>query len=232
MDCEVRCKGSTIILSLVAFLLPLCAVPIVAQTTPKSIVLTDKSNVPSEDILRSMRKKCPNVSITNDGTKSDYALEAIRTKTRQGLRITADVGFDLTLFDHDGHTVRSASTDSLGSATKQICHAMKTSVMFEVVDTQNLTQSSDTRGDTSGGLVGTIANSSAGRRTHTDSSTMNVIVNGEHALLDCYERAAGCATLGPGKYYGEIRGDGIWVDYRMPVTHEPVRNHYKIAGSW
>jgi hypothetical protein len=104
--------------------------------------------------------------------------------------------------------------------------------MIEVVDTQNLTQSSDVRRDTSGGVVGAIVNSATGRRTQTDSATISVIVKGEHALLDCYEHSTGCATLGPGKYYGGMRGDGIWVNYRMPLTHEPVRSHYKIAGSW
>lgn len=77
-----------------------------------------------------------------------------------------------------------------------------------------------------------VVNSATGRRTHTDTSNIYVIVNGEHALLDCYERRTGCATIGPGKYYGEQNGDGIWVSYRMPITHESMRNHYKIAGSW
>jgi hypothetical protein len=104
--------------------------------------------------------------------------------------------------------------------------------MVEVVDTQNLTQSTDTRGDTSGGVIGTVVNAATGRNTHTDSASLNVIINGEHALLDCYERATGCSTIGPGKYYGERKDDGIWVSYQMPITHKPVRNHYKIAGSW
>lgn len=208
------------------------AIPMAAQDTPKSIALTDKSNIPGEDISKSLRKGCPNTSITTDATKSDYTLEAIRRKSRQGLRIVPDVSFDLTLFDRDGRTFRGASTDSLGSAVKDLCRAIKTSVLVEVVDTQNLTQSSDTRGDTSGGAVGAIVNSTTGRRTHTDASTIYVIVNGEHALLDCYERRTGCSTIGPGKYYGERDGDGIWVNYQMPITHTPVRNHYKIAGSW
>lgn len=52
------------------------------------------------------------------------------------------------------------------------------------------------------GTVWTVVNGTTGRRTHTDTSTIYVIVNREHALLDCYERRTGCATLGPGKYYG------------------------------
>jgi hypothetical protein len=69
-------------------------------------------------------------------------------------------------------------------------------------------------------------------RTQIDESSIYVIVNGEHALLDCYERRTGCSTIGPGRYYGELKGDGIWVSYRMPITHQPIHNHYKLAGSW
>ena len=218
-------------LKLFACLILLSAL-LAAQTTPKSIALTGKSNVSSDDILKSMRSKCPNVSIVNEAAKSDYTLDAIRTKARQPLGIVPEVSFDLTLFDRDGQTFYSASTESLGGAAKGLCHAIKTFLMVDVVDTENLTQSADVRGDTSGGAARAVVNSTTGRRTHTDSATIKVIVNGEHALMDCYERSTGCATLGPGKYYGELRGDGIWLTYRMPLTHEQVRNHYKIAGSW
>jgi hypothetical protein len=207
--------------SLLAYLILLFAVPLSAQDAPKSIALTDKSDVPAENISKILRKECPNVSITSDVTKSDFTLDAI--------------GVTLTLFDRDGKIVRSSSGTSiyfLDNAVKDLCHTIKTSVMVEVVDTQNLTQSQDTRGDTSGGAVGAIVNGTTGRRTHTDSSTIYVIVNGEHALLDCYERRKGCGTIGPGKYYGEQDGDGIWINYQMPITHKPVRDHYKIAGSW
>ncbi|HTU43097.1 MAG TPA: hypothetical protein VMF10_15420 [Candidatus Aquilonibacter sp.] len=40
----------------------------------------------------------------------------------------------------------------------------------------------------------------------TDTSSIYVVVNGEHALLDCYERRTRCATMGPDKYYGELEG--------------------------
>lgn len=204
-----------------AGLVVLSAISVAAQNTPKAIVLMDKSDVPAKEISKSLRRQCPNVSITNDVAKSDYTLEA-------------DPGiFDLTLFDRDGKTVRnSTSTISLDKPVKDICHAIQTAVVVEVVDSQRLTQSQDTRGDTRGGIAGTIVNSQTGRRTHTDTSTLYVIVKGEDALLDCYERRTGCATIGPGKYYGELDGDGIWVNYEMPVTHAQVRNHYKISGSW
>jgi hypothetical protein len=206
--------------SLFMGLVLLVAIPLVGQSTPKLIALTDNSDVPDKDISKSLRKVCPNVSITKDVTKSDYTLEAIA-----GI-------FNLTLFDRDGKTVRSSTALDLDKVVKDICRAIQTAVIVEVVDTERLTQSQDTRGDTSGGVVGTVVNSQTGRRTHTDASTLNVIVKGEHALLDCYERRTGCATIGPGKYYGEQDGDGIWINYQMPITHKQVRNHYKIAGSW
>jgi hypothetical protein len=206
----------------------LFAIPVGAQGTPKSIALTDTSTVQREEILKPLQKGCPNVSIVNEVSKSDFTLEA----TKRFDPKTKDDSYDLTLFDREGKTFRSTSTTSLGNSVKEICHAIKTSVIVEVVDTQKLTQSQDTRGDTSGGAVGAVVNGVTGRKTHTDTSTIYVIVNSEHAVLDCYERRTGCATVGPGKYYGELEGDGIWVSYQMPLTHKQVRNHYKIAGSW
>jgi hypothetical protein len=220
--------GAMKIPSGIIVLVLLSVIPVAAQNTPKSIALTDASTIPPNEILKPLKKECPNVSIAKDATKSDYILEAILRHDPK----TEAVSFDITLFDHDGKTVRSTSTTSLGNVVKELCHAIKASVIVEVVDAQNLTQSQDTRGDTSGGVVGAVVNGTTGRRTHTDASTIYVIVNGEHALLDCYERRTGCATIGPGKYYGEQEGDGIWVSYQLPIIHKWVRNHYKIAGSW
>ena len=219
-------------LILFACLVLLSSIPLPAQSAPKTIALTDKSNVPASEIGKRLQKECPNISITTDVGKSDYTLEAIKERLHSGLGIEHNDRFDLTLFDHEGNTFSSTSDTSLGHTLKDLCRAIKTSVAVEVVDSQNLTQSTDVRDDTSGGIVGAVVNGTTGRRTHTDTSTIYVIVNGEHALLDCYERRTGCATIGPGKYYGELEGDGIWVSYQMPLTHKPVRNHYKIAGSW
>jgi hypothetical protein len=207
-----------------AWLVLLSVIPIAAQDTPKTIALTRNSTIDATDFSKALQSKslpreCSNVTSTNDVAKSDYTLEVI--------------GSTGTLFDHDGKTVRSSNSfDSLDKAVKEICHAIHTAVIVEVVETQNLTQSRDARGDTSDGPIAAVVNDTTGRRTHTDASTIYVIVKGEHALLDCYERRTGCSTIGPGKYYGEVDGDGIWVSYVLPITHKQVRNHYKIAGSW
>ncbi|MGC1449835.1 MAG: hypothetical protein WA830_07350 [Candidatus Sulfotelmatobacter sp.] len=233
-------------LKLFARLVLLFAIPAIAQDTPKTIALTDKSTIPPEDISKVLQKECPNVSIISNVTKSDYTLDAVRkTDPKAG-----QDSFDFNLIDRDGKTFRSASNPSIANAVKDVCHTIfiatggqrtalpapskkgKTAVLVEVVDTQNLTQSVDARGDFSGGLVGGIVASTTGRRTHTDTSTIHVIVNGEHALLDCYERRKGCTTLGPGKYYGELDGESVWVNYEMPLTHKTVRNHYRVAGGW
>jgi hypothetical protein len=199
-----------------------------ATTQPKSVALTDKSNVPPSDILKELRKGCPNVGITNARATSDYTLEVNNKPdpTASGSAGYQGTVFALILLDRDGKILRSTLTPSLGNAVKDVCHAINTAVIVEVVEAQNLTQSVDVRGS------GRIIPALTGRRTHTDTATISVIVNGEHALLDCYEHATGCATIRPGKYYGELDGGSVWVNYEVPLTHEVVRNHYVIAGSW
>jgi hypothetical protein len=209
--------------------LPLAAL---SQTTAKSIFLSDKSNVRAEEISRLLPKACPNVRIVTEIAKADYTLDATNRTTRPGLGIERVRTFELMLYDRGGLPVRGASDSSLKDAMKDLCQGALDPVLVEVVDTKNLTQSIDARGDTSGGTVATVVNGLTGRRTHTDAMSIYIIVNGEHALLDCYERRTGCATIAPGKYYGQLKGDGIWIDYQMPITHEPMRNHYKLAGSW
>lgn len=54
-----------------------------AQDTPNKIALTVTSNIPASDILKFLRKDCPNVSFA---TPSDYTLEAIKKTERQVYR--------------------------------------------------------------------------------------------------------------------------------------------------
>lgn len=129
-----------------ACLASLCAILLSAQDTPKTIALTDKSNVAASDIGKKLQKECPNASITSDVGKSDYTLEAIKKRVHSGLGITGNDKFDLTLFDRDGNTFSSTSDASLSQTLKDTCRAIKTSVVVEVVDTNTLTQSVDVRG--------------------------------------------------------------------------------------
>jgi hypothetical protein len=218
----------------------LFAIPALAQNTPQSIALKDTSNIPIADISKAFAKKCSSVSITPDATKADFTLEA--NKRRNFL----DTAYDLTLSDEEGITRGGSDPTSLDGAVKELCRALKAEFVIEVVDPENQTQSVDLRGNTTvdaygnptkGGLneaaVG-IVNATTGRRTHTDATTMAVIVNGEHALLDCFEHEKGCVPIGPGKYYAELAHDkkSLWVDHDVPISHVHVRDHYVIAGSW
>jgi hypothetical protein len=103
----------------------------------------------------------------------------------------------------------------------------KRQVSVEVVDTSNVTQSQDVRQNH--GLAGALM----GRQTLTDAASMNAVIDGEHAKLDCFEHRKGCTTMGPGTYDGEMDTHGsIWITYEMPLTHKRVRNHYVVRGSW
>jgi hypothetical protein len=210
----------------------LLSVATFSQSTVKSVFLSNKSDVKAEEISKLLPKACPNVRIVADATKADYTLDATNQTTRPGLGIERIRTFDLTLHDPAGITVRGASESSLKSALKELCDGLLKVVLIDIVDAKTLTLSTDVRGDTTNGLGGALASSLTGRRTHTDATSIYIVLNGEHALLDCYEHRTGCATIAPGKYYGQVRGDGIWIDYEMPITHEPMRNHYKLAGSW
>jgi hypothetical protein len=220
--------GVTLNLKPFAFLLVLSALPVLSEEAPKRIVLTHKSNVPTADITKALQKECPNASITDDATKADFSLEAIKHGKWGAV-------FDVALFDRDGITVRSVTdSEGLHSAMKVICQALKREMItIEVVNPETLTQSADARG-TGQSVPAAVANAITGRRTHSDATTMSVIVNGEHALLDCYERRKGCKPMGPGRYYGELDRDkkSIWIEHELPLTHEHVRDHYVIAGSW
>lgn len=213
----------------IALLVLCCGLPVLAQDTPRRLTLTNESNIPAIDITKVLRMRCPNVGITDDMSKSDFALEAIKNKGSFSRATT----FSLTLLDHNGITFRSLSLASIDDDVKQLCKALNTEVLIEVVDANNLTLSSDVR-RTDVGLPSGIAESVAGRQTHTDAATMFVVVNGEHALLDCFEHRKGCIPVGPGKYYAELAADkkSLWVDHEVPISHIRVRDHYVIAGSW
>jgi hypothetical protein len=73
---------------------------------------------------------------------------------------------------------------------------------------------------------------------------MKVIVNGEHALLKCYENHDKCHFLGVGTYeaelkthpkgwaYGGPEDPDLWIHYIRPLDHVDIREHWKVDGSW
>jgi hypothetical protein len=93
-----------------------------------------------------------------------------------------------------------------------------------------------------GGAVG----AAVGRRVVTDAWTMKVIVNGEHAILKCYENHHACHYLGVGIYDAELKTHAktwayggpedsdpdLWIHYIRPIDHVDIREHWKVDGSW
>jgi hypothetical protein len=107
-------------------------------------------------------------------------------------------------------------------------------VKVEVVEQEGLQGSFQ-----AGGLVG----EAIGRRVITDAWTMKVIVNGEHALLRCYENHDRCHFLGVGTYdaelkthkgwtYGGPEDPDLWIHYIRPLDHVDFREHWKVDGTW
>ena len=93
-----------------------------AQQPPRTITLTEKSNIPAAAILPSLKKSCPNVAITNDAASGDYTLEAVETSE---LYHGTDYGRPhLTLFDRDGKAVYSTVTRKISNAVKDVCRAI------------------------------------------------------------------------------------------------------------
>jgi hypothetical protein len=97
------------------------------------------------------------------------------------------------------------------------------------------------------GMQGTVQGGGAigaavGRRVVTDAWTMKVIVNGEHAILKCYENHHACHFLGVGTYDGELKthrpdkydapDPDLWIHYIRPIDHVDIREHWKVNGSW
>src|SRR5215469_6624913 len=70
-------------------------------------------------------------------------------------------------------------------------------VKVEVVAQEGM-QGSTTQ---AGGLVGEVE----GRQVVTDAWTMRVILNGEHAMLTCYENHNPCHFYAAGTYDGELK---------------------------
>jgi hypothetical protein len=194
------------------------------------------SNVPAPAVLKILQKRCANVTITSDKTASDYTLDVTKSSEALPNQVLKGTTFSLTVVDRSGKIFNTNTVGSLGTAVTDMCQVHgwvdQHSIRIEVVDTSNLTQSQDLRNTPGVGVAGSIVNATTGRTTHTDASWMKVIINNEHAWMDCYERRKGCSTIAPGQYFGKLDGGDIWVNTIMPITHRLVRNHYKIVGGW
>lgn len=107
-----------------AFLALFSAISIGVQNTPRSVAITKGSNVSTKDILQALQKECPNVSIADDESKSDFTLKARKRVNEKGIE---EGGFDLTLFDRDGKAFLRTSNLFLDNAVKSVCRAVNSS---------------------------------------------------------------------------------------------------------
>lgn len=94
-----------------------------AQNHPLKIALTSSSNVPSADIVKEMTKQCPNVTLTLDASKADFAMEA--SKTVDVIEGTDYGRFKFTLFDREGTAIFSTSARRVANAMKDVCASLK-----------------------------------------------------------------------------------------------------------
>ena len=85
------------------------------QPKPVKLVLSPASTIPTADILKNLRVKCPNVSITLDSTKSDYMLEAGGWPGN----------YKFTMFKPGGQAVFATTTHILSNAVKDVCRYIK-----------------------------------------------------------------------------------------------------------
>lgn len=89
----------------------LAAAALQADPPPVKVVLSPASTVPNADLVQNLSKKCPNVALVLDSTKSDYMLEAIWAGQ-----------YRFTLFKKGGQAVFSTRTQMLSNAVKDTCH--------------------------------------------------------------------------------------------------------------
>jgi hypothetical protein len=83
---------------------------------PAKIVMSPASTVPAGDIMKYLHKKCPNVTITLDSTKSDYMLQA---RGWSG-------NYHFTLYRNGGDLVFGTTTIMLSNAVKDVCKFINT----------------------------------------------------------------------------------------------------------
>jgi hypothetical protein len=217
-------------------------VPSVARA---QFTVSTETNIPAADVLKILQssKECVpgqplTVLVLKQRLPHQYTTYAVSFYDANDVAIPVHSESNLGLYTPSGVSggapiadrIMSASTDEkLSHAIQHACKFVKTLITVQVMDATSLTLSSDVRGRGQG-----LQQDLTGRVTHTDATNMYVIVNGEHALLDCFEHRKGCTPLAPGTYYANLDLDkrSIWINHVLPVTHQPLRDHYVIAGAW
>lgn len=78
--------------------------------------------VSSADLLKEINAKCSGVFLTDDPTKADFRLEAVRASccTKKG----ESKGYKFALFNKNGDAIFSTQTKELKNAVKDMCKAI------------------------------------------------------------------------------------------------------------
>jgi len=108
------------------FLLTVLLLPRVTepQKIPKRIALSSTSTVAASDLRKGFHKKCPNVSITLDALRADYALEAM-AGTIDPITGTKVMRYRFTLFNRAGNAIYSTSPHNFSNAINNVCMAIE-----------------------------------------------------------------------------------------------------------
>ena len=107
------------------FLLAALLLPSVAETQkrPIRIAFSSTSTVAAADVRKAFAKKCPNLRLTSDPSRSDYALEAM-AGTINPVYATEVTRYRFTLFNRSGNAFYSTSPHKFSNAVNNVCMAI------------------------------------------------------------------------------------------------------------
>ena len=108
-------------LILTALVLAFAAEP---QKVPKIVVaLSSTSTVAASDIRNAFQKKCPNVILTREPLKADYALEAMAEPINL-LSGSPTTRYRFTLFSRSSYIIYSTAPHKFSNAINNVCMAI------------------------------------------------------------------------------------------------------------
>ena len=105
---------------LTALLLPCVAEP---QKRPVRIAFSSTSTVAASDIRKAFAKTCPNLRLTSDPLRSEYALEAM-AGTINPVTAMEVPRYRFTLFNRAGNAFYSTSPHNFSKAIHNVCKAI------------------------------------------------------------------------------------------------------------
>ena len=105
---------------LTALLLAAVAEP---QKRPVRIAFSRTSTVEATDIRKALADTCPNLQLTSDPLRSDYALEAM-AGTVNVVFPTEGTRYRFTLFDRTGNAFFSTAPHKFSNAIHNVCMAI------------------------------------------------------------------------------------------------------------